>query len=176
MHEIYERVSIRGHASFLPHGALFKTTRDILLVGDVWAVDTSPLELQNADTKRTATALGSRALHTRDKGMKSVAPPKGQEGPAKLVPTKGNSTSQALSTLRTLLAAKKLRRGEGTISMAVCRRNERLFGADARGRVKQLSGVKVEKIGDDYRPKEDSCIRAFIRLTAQAAAEEAVEV
>ena len=36
MHEIYERCAIRKHGSFMPHGAIFKTTRDILKVGDIW--------------------------------------------------------------------------------------------------------------------------------------------
>ena len=40
MHEIFERVTIRNHKSFLPHGAIYKTTRDILSVADVWAFDT----------------------------------------------------------------------------------------------------------------------------------------
>ena len=35
--EIYERCSIRAHKSFMPHGAVFKVTRDILWVGDIWA-------------------------------------------------------------------------------------------------------------------------------------------
>eukprot|EP00965_Chrysotila_dentata_P068767 2272310-Pleurochrysis_carterae.AAC.1 len=62
MLEAFERVSIRSHKTFLPHGAVFKVTRDILEVGDVWAVDLSPLELQNAETKRVATTSGSRRL------------------------------------------------------------------------------------------------------------------
>ena len=62
MHEAFERVSLRNHGSFLPHGAVFKVSRDILLVGDVWAVDLSPLELQNAVTKRVANSNGSKRL------------------------------------------------------------------------------------------------------------------
>ena len=54
MHEIMERVTIRNHKSFLVHGAIYKLSRDILRVGDVWATDLSPLELQNAETKRVA--------------------------------------------------------------------------------------------------------------------------
>ena len=84
--------------------------------------------------------------------------------------TKGSSTSQALGTLRTLLAAQKLRRGEGPVVMPESRRNERLFGADGRGRSSRLStGVKFEKLGDNYNTKEDTCIRAFVRLLAQCA-------
>ena len=51
MKEIFERVSIRNSKSFLAHAATHKVTRDILTVGDVWAMDLSPLELQNANTK-----------------------------------------------------------------------------------------------------------------------------
>ena len=35
MHEAFERLAIRQHGSFLPHGMIFKVTRDILAVGDV---------------------------------------------------------------------------------------------------------------------------------------------
>ena len=36
-----------------------KVTRDILAVGDVWSYGTSPLELQNAETKRVASDVGA---------------------------------------------------------------------------------------------------------------------
>ena len=62
VHEIFERCSIRNHKSFMPHGAIFKVTRDILTVGDIWAYCLSALELQNAETKRIATSGGSRRL------------------------------------------------------------------------------------------------------------------
>jgi hypothetical protein len=71
MHEICERLSIRNHKSFLFHGAIFKVTRDILKVGNTWALGTSSLDLANADTKRVADQAGSRRLtfcnytHTR---------------------------------------------------------------------------------------------------------------
>eukprot|EP00966_Prymnesium_polylepis_P075739 1756276-Prymnesium_polylepis.1 len=35
MQEMYERVRINSHKSFLPHGAVFKVTKDILDVKDV---------------------------------------------------------------------------------------------------------------------------------------------
>ena len=172
MHEIFERVSVRHHKSYLPHGAIFKTTRDIMMVGDVWAVDTSPLELQNAETKRVAATSATRNQHTSTSGTWTASMRGNSAGPAPMVKTTGNSTSQALGTLRTLLSAQKLRRGEGPVVMAASRRNERLFGADGRGRIKQLSiGVKMEKLGDNYNPKEDTCIKAFVRLLAQCAVE-----
>ena len=43
MHEMMERVSIRRHKSYLFHAAICKVTRDIELVGDVWAFGTSSL-------------------------------------------------------------------------------------------------------------------------------------
>ena len=58
MHAIYERASIRKHGSYMPHGAIFKLTRDILKVGDVWRFCLSSLELQNAETKRVAKSGG----------------------------------------------------------------------------------------------------------------------
>ena len=68
MKEIFERVSICNSKSFLPHAATHKVTRDILLVGDVWATDLSPLELQNAETKRVAESSGSRRLELSKSG------------------------------------------------------------------------------------------------------------
>ena len=97
MDEITERVAIRNHGSYLYHGAIFKCTRDILSLGNVWAYDLSPLELQNAETKRTATTGGSKRLSTSTKGESRVPMRNGKEGPARLVPTKGYSTTMALS-------------------------------------------------------------------------------
>ena len=65
MHEMYERVSINNHKSFLPHLAIYKGSADILQVGDVWAVDLSPLELLNAETKRIAERSGSKHLELK---------------------------------------------------------------------------------------------------------------
>mmetsp|Transcript_7906 Transcript_7906/g.19515 ORF Transcript_7906/g.19515 Transcript_7906/m.19515 type:complete len:115 (+) Transcript_7906:311-655(+) len=90
MHEIIERISIRSHKSFLPHGAVFKVSRDILTVADLWAVCTSPLELQNADTKRVADHSSSRRPTT----------------------SRNYGTSTAISTLQHLLGTAYLRRGE----------------------------------------------------------------
>ena len=52
MMEIFERVSIRSHGSFLIHGAVYKCTRDILMPDNPWAVDLSPLELQKSKMRR----------------------------------------------------------------------------------------------------------------------------
>ena len=45
MHEAYERIGIRRHKSFLPHGAIYKMPREILRLGSTWAVCCSSLEL-----------------------------------------------------------------------------------------------------------------------------------
>ena len=40
------------------------------------------------------------------------------------------------------------------------------------GRSKRLSaGVKLETVGKDYRPSEDTCVRAFVRMLAAMADE-----
>ena len=53
MHEIFERVAVRRSKSYLPHGAIYKVTRDILKVGDV------SLGLQHLSTR--ATECGDEA-------------------------------------------------------------------------------------------------------------------
>ena len=84
----------------------------------------------------------------------------------------------ALSPLNKLLAAQVLRSGDGVFSIPESRRKERLFGVTGIGRTKALStGVKIEKLGADYDPRADTCIKAFVRLlAARAEAESAVEV
>eukprot|EP00965_Chrysotila_dentata_P208622 6184803-Pleurochrysis_carterae.AAC.5 len=134
--EVFERVSIRLHKSFLPHGAVFKVTRDILEVGDVWAVDLSPLELQNTETKRVATSSGSKRLVLTSEGFQRQ-PMRGKSGgPTQMVKMKGYSTTMALSILKNLLATQQLRRGEGFVSVPESRRNERLFGVTGAGHTK----------------------------------------
>ena len=109
MHEIFERISIRKHGSYLPHGAIFKVSRDIDLVGDPWACGTASLELQNAETKRVADSGGARRLTMSDTGV-SRKPMRGtHEGPARLVETKGYSGTMVTSTLNKLLAVSYLR-------------------------------------------------------------------
>ena len=56
----------------MPHGAVFKMTRDILSVGDIWAGDLSPLELQNAETKRVAESSGARNLELTSEGQMRI--------------------------------------------------------------------------------------------------------
>ena len=59
--------------------------------------------------------------------------------------------------------------------MPDCRRAERLFGNAGRLTYRS-SGVKLEHMEDDYDPREDACIKAFVRLiaiTAKAAVVEA---
>lgn len=171
MHEAFERVSMRNHGSFLPHAAIFKVTSDILRVGDVYAVNLSPLELHNADTKRTADRSATRRMCTSSAG-ETRRPMRGShEGPEVMVKTRGYSTSMALSTLKNLLAQRYLRRGDGIIATPASRRKERLFGHAGAGRSSTYNGnVKLEKLrGSDYEPRLDTCIKAFVRLLSVAA-------
>lgn len=168
MHEIFERVSIRTHKSFLPHAAIFKVSMDILRVGDVKQFNTSALELLNAHTKRTANSSGSRRLTTSSSGVKRASM-KSSIGPGRLSLTKGYSTSMVLSTLKHLMVSNVLHRGNGLYATPECRRRERLFGESGRGRVTlPSSGVKLEErlmaVDGEYKPSHDTCVKAFVRL------------
>ena len=167
MQEIVERLSIRRHKSYLFHGAVFKVSCDILAVGDVTALDTSALELQNAETKRTATSSGCRRLATAGEGRMRQGVKGVHEGPARLVTTKGYGSSMSLSTLKNMLATHQLRRGEGVSFTPATRRKERVLTC---GRTKAVrSGVKLEHLGSDYVPSEDTVLDAIMRLLARRA-------
>ena len=117
MHEIYERCATRKHGSFMPHGAIFKTTRDILKVGDIWRYCVSALELQNAETKRVAKTGGSCRQQMSSTGQTRRS---GRTDTMEGVVTAniGYATTQCISTLRKLLGASQLRRGDGVIAFA----------------------------------------------------------
>ena len=158
MMEIFERSSIRKHGSFMPHGAIFKTTRDIIKVGDIWRYCLSALELQNAETKRVAKSGGS----CRQKMSTSSQTRRGVLGA--ITSTVGYATTQCISTLRKLLGAATQRRGDGVIALPESRRRERLLGV---GRTKLASKwVKSEVLRSDYNPRQDTCIKAFVRALA----------
>ena len=165
MHEIIERVTIRNHKSFLFHGAIYKVSRDILKVGDVWATDLSPLELQNAETKRVASAGGAKRLTVSGASEKLVPPPEGAAGPHQLVKRRAFPTTMALSTLRKLLSKGYLRRGDGVACIPDARRAERLFG-QGRSKTERAGACKMELLGQDYDPRQDTCLKAFVRLLA----------
>ena len=69
----------------------------------------------------------------------------------------------ALSTMRKLLGLQYLRLGCGLVATPMSRRKERLFGVADSGRSKNervlhiLGGVEIPV-------REDTCIRAFVRL------------
>ena len=137
MHEIFERISAKNQGSFLPHGAIFKLTRDILQVGDVWAYGTSPLELQNAETKRVAADVGAHNITFYSESE--------------------NRTTMAVSTFTHLLSAQHLRAGEGDIALPDSRRTERVFGSDGSGRMTSHK-PKLEHHG----APATSCVEAFV--------------
>jgi len=79
-----------------------------------------------------------------------------------------------------MLAGKALRTGYGIEGLRVggidSRRRERVFGATGTGRSKGLStGIKLEKLGSEYEPEHDTCLKAFVRLLAEMATEECGE-
>ena len=66
-----------------------------------------------------------------------------------------------IATLRHLILTQTLRRGDGLYVIPDSRRTERLFG-DA-GRTKLVSaGIKLENLGKDYDPREDSCLTKLL--------------
>ena len=147
-----------------------QATRDILEVADPWRYDLSPLEMGNADTKRIASSSGSHRLELATSGFNVVAMRGGHLGPERLIKTKGCGTTMAVSTLKHLIISQKLKRGDGPegVCMPASCRNERLFGLSGRSSYRS-NGIKLEKLGDDYEPRDDSCIKAFVRLLARIA-------
>eukprot|EP00965_Chrysotila_dentata_P228831 6196830-Pleurochrysis_carterae.AAC.4 len=74
------------------------------------------------------------------------------------------------STLKNLLAAQQLRRGEGLVTVPESRRNERLFGVTGTSRTKLHSaGARMLKLGQEHSPPEHTCVSAFVRLMAGVA-------
>jgi len=140
--EFLSRFQSGNQVPFCRTGATHEVTQDILTVGDVWATDLSPLELQNADTKRVAESSGARRLELSSSGQQIKHLRSGAEGTAKLVTSKGYSTTVALSGMNHLLVQGQLRRGDGLYQIPDSRRKERLM---LHGRTKNAStGVKHE--------------------------------
>lgn len=152
------------------HGAIFKVSRDILLVGDVWAFGTTALELLNADTKRLASAIGSKHQELSVKGMTVVPLRGGKEGPARVVETIGHNTTMCISTLKNMLAKQQLRAGDGLFTIPDSRRKERLLYGSGRLTLGS-TGVKMVCIDCDYHyePQSDTSLAAYIRLIAGVA-------
>ena len=176
MFEVFERVSIRAHGSFLPHLAVFKITRDVLNHSNPHAFRLSKLELHNATTKGVAERGASRTPELRAEGQSRKSLTKA-EGPARLVATKGYSTTSAISTFSKVEAKAVLRRGTSDCaSIPDTRVAQRLFGEGGPGRAKRLStglqvsacpcSVYMKTISGyiDYDPIMDSCLEAFARM------------
>ena len=166
MHESFERLTMAGklgHKSFLPHGAIFKLTKDILKVGDTSRFSVSALELQNAETKRTGQQGGARNIELRDSGSKRV---KSAHAETKVVGTVGYGTTMSLSILRKLLGKKLLQLGDGLLRMPLMRRAERLFGVSGPGRSSVKSEGKHAVLALSYDPSGDTCVAAFVRSMA----------
>ena len=89
-----------------------------------------------------------------------------KQGPAQLVETKGCSGTMASSTLNKMLGKTELRGGDGEFKLPASRRTERLFGENATGRTKltRSENVPLELMGRAYDPRNDTCVRAFVRI------------
>ena len=91
---------------------------------------------------------------------------------ATLIKSKGYPTTVAVSTIKNLLVSQYLRRGDGIIATPNSRRKERLFGISGSGRTTSISaGIKLERLMiDHYDAVQDTCVKAFVRVIAMAAA------
>ena len=108
-------------------------------MGDVWAYGTSPLELQNAETKRVAADVGATSITFNGSGV--------------------NATSMSRSTFTHLLSAQALRAGEGDVALPDSRRKERVFGQGGSGR------MTTHCVKDEHRrPSDVTCIEASVEL------------
>ena len=145
------------------HGAIYKVTADILLVGDVWAFSLSSLELNNAETKRVASSNGARPLELSSAGTKRCPLKEGHVGPAILAPTVGYGTTMVISTMKTMAAANALRRGGGVIETPDSRVKARLTEGTGRMTLGS-SGPKLALLRSGYDPRKDSCVAALARL------------
>ena len=144
-------------------GAIFKTTRDIIKVGDIWRYCLSALELQNAETKRVAKSGGSSRQQMSTAGVTRRSG-RSDNIVGVVTATVGYATTQCISTLRKLLGASQLRRGDGVIALPESRRKDRLLNV---GRTTLASKyVKSEVLCRDYNPRLDTCVKAYVRLLA----------
>ena len=118
------------------HGAVCKIVKDMRRVKNPWAYGTTALELQNAETSEWHATLALNAAELTPTVKMVIPMKKGKsEGPARLVTTKGYSTTNAVSTLNALLTTNYLRRGDGIFKVVDSRRRERLFGINGSGRI-----------------------------------------
>ena len=169
MQEIFERVSICKQGSFLHHGAVFKVTRDILEVGDIWAYDLSALELQNAESKRVYERGGARCMAVTTSGTTHKSTTSDGQVETRLIVTKGYGSTAATSCLKKMLGTAQLRAGDGLYSTPASRKSERLFGEKATGRTKHVKTEYDDSEQPGYSPASDHVFDAFLRLMAARA-------
>tara|TARA_B100000524_G_scaffold18871_1_gene9734 strand:- start:18 stop:671 length:654 start_codon:yes stop_codon:yes gene_type:complete len=155
MHEIFERVSVVQHGSFMPHVAIYKITQSILEVSDVEAFDTSPLEMQNAESKRRARSTCATNRTTILEGLSQRGPRK-KSGPAGLYQVAARVATTATTTLKKAVTSINLQRGKpgAPATIPAERRTERTFGSTGTGRSKPgRSGVKFQQTSQVYATK-----------------------
>ena len=95
----------------MPHAAIYKITQSILEAGDVEAFDTSPLEMQNAETKRKARSTGATNRTTIPEGVSQRGPRK-KEGPPGLHTVAARAATTATTALKKTVTSNNLQRGK----------------------------------------------------------------
>ena len=138
----------------------------VLEVGDVEAFDTSPLELQNAESKRTARSTGA-TNHTKIPEGLSQRGPRKKLAAAGLYKVAERAATTASTTLKKVVAIKYLRRGKAGAPATIPaeRRTERTFGSTGTGRAKlECLGVKLQNSRQETSLRDDSVLLALTRI------------
>eukprot|EP00965_Chrysotila_dentata_P086735 2862979-Pleurochrysis_carterae.AAC.1 len=90
-HELIERVSQRANKSWYIYGFMVKVPRVQLAIGDEFSVGISALELQNAESKRTATKNATKHIQCTA-NVRTVVPLEARvEGPLMPFARKGST-------------------------------------------------------------------------------------
>ena len=130
------------------------------------ACDTSPLEMQNAETKRKARSTGATNRTTIPEGVSQRGPRK-KEGLAGLYKVAARAATTATTTLKKAVASYNLQRDKPGAPAAIPaeRRTEKTFGSTGTSRSKpERSGVKLQQTSQEIRPQDDSVLLALTRM------------
>ena len=179
MMEMFERISIRNHKSFLVHGAVFKhqgykrhspCRRHLVLLSIGIRVVYRVAERRDEASGESSSAAKNPT--TREGGEARIRPlPPGVQGPAQRVHTKGFPTNNGHITHqkkeKSPCATQKLRSGDGLSTLATMPASRRTHRLMDDGRTKQRrTAVKLEHLTGPGLHSADRFvpIKAFVRL------------
>ena len=126
------------------------------------ALDTSPLEMPNAETKRKARSTGATNRTTIPEGVSQRGPRK-KEGPPGLHTGATRAATTATTALKKTATSTNLQRGKpgAPATIPAERRTEKTFGSTGTGRSKpERSGVKLQQTSQEI----NSVLLALTRI------------